>query len=403
MNQENVQNLKKVDEFISDALKDSAFKLVYFMNQSERIGHLWTEASVISMNLGYDFKDMVIVLPDGDTVCSKFCITLHEGLGVRYVFMTKEIHRQILGLISGVTFIRDKTYIFGNHVLWDYHYEYHKYKANNASDKLNRKVTYTDFTRHYWETREKYSIPENMQLAIIHARESGWTGDKGRYHDYRNSDILTYAKGVRFLTENNFFVVRIGDSSMTKLPLDSWGDSIIDLPYHPLFKDGDDAKLISNCDLYIGQSSGPVNIADLCERNILCLNEPTQLMTCYYKHSQAWTITLMKHRQAANGLKKSLYDILVDPFFTRSEEWASCGINFINNTEDEIFLAIQDCIKIINKQPNYQERYAKELSTLKEDANLIRKINKLPQLVAAGDKRAQVSAINIISKSESIV
>ena len=70
-------------------------------------------------------------------------------------------------------------------------------------------------------------ISSSSWFVCLHVRESGFRKDKGR-REYRNSHILNYIPAIKRITKAGGIVVRMGDSTMTKLPK---MNNVVDYPF----------------------------------------------------------------------------------------------------------------------------------------------------------------------------
>ena len=96
-------------------------------------------------------------------------------------------------------------------------------------------------------------------FVCLHVRESGYRNDAGR-REYRNNRIENYLPLIEEIVNRGGYVVRMGDRSMTKLPVI---EKVIDYPFHKLKNPKNDLILIKNCRFYIGNQSGIWDIANL--------------------------------------------------------------------------------------------------------------------------------------------
>ncbi|MBT5873211.1 MAG: TIGR04372 family glycosyltransferase [Candidatus Latescibacteria bacterium] len=117
---------------------------------------------------------------------------------------------------------------------------------------------------------KELGLPENAPYVCLHVRETGFYGAKeGRGKTTRNGSIDNYLDAINYLTSRGLWVVRLGDPSMTPLPRMS---NVIDYPFSRFKCDLMDIWLIKHCALYVGQDSGPMNVAILFEKTILSTN-----------------------------------------------------------------------------------------------------------------------------------
>ena len=184
MSEEMYSLVKGIKKEFDEILSDRPYELVYFMNQSNRTGHLWAEATALSRCYSVSIGSIAIVLAQNTKVASEFCMQVHESLGVRYITINGDSHAQLCSMFNGeLIVLDDKKYVFGNFKLSTLYY-------NNIScfpiSNSNRGVSSQCMLDHYANIRNKYGVSSSLKIAIVHARESGWTGSVGVYHDFRN-------------------------------------------------------------------------------------------------------------------------------------------------------------------------------------------------------------------------
>lgn len=113
-----------------------------------------------------------------------------------------------------------------------------------------------------------YGIGPDDWFVCWHVREPGFKKDFTR-RSYRNADIANSILGIKEVTQRGGWVIRLGDDSMSPLPS---MERVIDYPFTDLKSEEMDLFLVSNCRLYIGTISGPMELAILFGRQILLLN-----------------------------------------------------------------------------------------------------------------------------------
>jgi putative glycosyltransferase (TIGR04372 family) len=123
--------------------------------------------------------------------------------------------------------------------------------------------------------RSKMGLPKDAWFVCLHVRDGGYYGDHLQAEN-RNANILNYIPAIREVTSRGGWVVRMGDSSMPKLPS---MDKVIDYPFSSSKCALMDIYLIKECRFYLGMQSGILDIAMLFQRPILTTNMVTWLIT----------------------------------------------------------------------------------------------------------------------------
>ena len=117
--------------------------------------------------------------------------------------------------------------------------------------------------------RNELGIDKNAKIVTIHCREPGYLPDL-KYHSFRDCDIDNYLKAIDYLINQNYYVIRMGDSSMKILDIDS--SKYIDLAHSKYSHSIAEFYFICNADFHIGTCSGVDGLAQTCGTPILFTN-----------------------------------------------------------------------------------------------------------------------------------
>lgn len=117
---------------------------------------------------------------------------------------------------------------------------------------------------------------QSQHLVCLHVRDSSFLNSTQpnvdwSYHDYRDSVIENFEKGVRWLLDQNVFVIRTG--SIAERPLNIQHKHFIDLPFSEYRTDFVDIWLWTVCDMGITSTSGPHLVMNYYNRNWLCIDQ----------------------------------------------------------------------------------------------------------------------------------
>jgi putative glycosyltransferase (TIGR04372 family) len=198
----------------------------------------------------------------------------------------------------------------------------------------------------YFEDRRtglyaKYGIPEDKPVAVVHARESGWLN--AAYHDFRNASISNYVEAIDLLIDKGFFVVRIGDASMT--PVNHPSPHFLDLARSGTFQDGEDSCFIAFCSLYIGQTSGPFSLAAIMGKDMVVTNEVNTFIGRWRHEEEVDPLMLVLfkgHVARADGNRFGLLEILFRRPRHTAQDFEQDGIDLVENTPEDIRLTVQE-------------------------------------------------------------
>ena len=192
---------------------------------------------------------------------------------------------------------------------------------------------------------EELGVHPESWYVCLHVREGGFRKDDGR-RDYRNANILRYVKAIQHITDAGGWVVRLGDNSMTPLPVGM--KQVIDYPFTKQKSGLMDLYLIQNCRFYIGMLSGPWDIAELFKKDKLGIN--------MYDCSAGFG-----YGDRDRSICKHVFSYEKDRFLSLKELFAS-GDDLMNiygvtsdayryeeNTEEEIAEAVMNYLRLIEE------------------------------------------------------
>ena len=154
--------------------------------------------------------------------------------------------------------------------------------------------------------RIEMGLSKDDWFVCLHVREGGFHNDQC---DERNANILNYIEAIEEVTSRGGWVVRMGDATMTKLPI---MDRVIDYPFTEYKNALMDIYLISECYVYIGMTSGIFDVALLFQRPLITTNMSTWL---YPFPQKSCDIGLFKHPYSKSRSRfLSIQEWLDEPF-----------------------------------------------------------------------------------------
>ena len=168
------------------------------------------------------------------------------------------------------------------------------------------------------------------KIVCLHVRDSGYRSDLHR-RNLRNSNIDTYIPAIEYLIKKNYLVVRLGDIKKNKINFSN--QNFIELDNNI-----NDIYLIHNCSFYIGTSSGPLDTSFM-------LQKPTLLTNAYSIHigyPRNYMDRVIYKKALLNGKKISLFEHLNLPFQFHDYLRDYNGLDFIDNTSNEILEATKE-------------------------------------------------------------
>jgi len=216
----------------------------------------------------------------------------------------------------------------------------------SAQDEKLGKVLATDM-----------GLPLNEKFVCLHVRESGFYGaNEGRGKTSRNGSITNYISAVQYLTQRGYWVIRLGDPSMTALPEIR---NVIDYPFTAFKCDLLDLWLIKNCTFYIGHDSGPMFVAVLFEKQILSTNI---VDFCFGYPFHNGDLGIVKHAYSkVEGRFLSLRET-IDQYLIKHNHFINdVSIEFLENTPEEILGLVKEFLD--RDKTLLSESYSSKLQT----------------------------------------
>jgi putative glycosyltransferase (TIGR04372 family) len=320
--------------------ENKTFDLIFLHGMPDRFGHLWQDPVFVSRLYRVPPERILVVL--WSPPCSEFAVQTLSRAGFTLCRASDLDGGKMFVVYIDAFRIPEidffgKTVIHGHRRLYDASYQH----AFGHAGSLPNLVKPSYFEDRRSDLYAKYGIPADKPIAVVHVRESGWW--RAAYHDFRNASISNYIEAINFLIARGFFVVRIGDATMT--PADCASPDFLDLARSPSFVDGEDACLIAYCSLYIGQTSGPYSLAAIMGKDAIITNEPGAYIGRWVHDEETDPLMLVLYKtnvSRADGHRFSLLDILFRQVRHTAEEYERDGIDLVENTSEEILLTVQE-------------------------------------------------------------
>ena len=303
------------------------WRLRIIMIDSSRIGHF--AASIWRYKALYGNEKNVYFCLSHPKICNKqLKLVSQRELG------SSEFNRVLFKLFSCLPFLRSHCYPKRGDE-----------SAINTLENINIRAIRSPFT----EDEDKlcrdwlkaHGWQDGQKIVCLLSRDSAYLvrkhGIKSNYHDYRNSDIDSYRKSVRWLIDrdNSTFVVRMGTVADKQLGIQS--SKVVDYPFCEDQSDLLDVWLFSNCQFFISSGSG----ADVLAMNMGIPGVHVNLLPSV----DAWWHSKMLLRP------KELYFLSSDRKLSIAQHVSMsfrCTNDYVNNnllvldlTEDQILEAVQ--------------------------------------------------------------
>lgn len=189
--------------------------------------------------------------------------------------------------------------------------------------------------------RERMGLPRDVWFVCLHVREGGYSGD---WENFRNADIGNYLGAIKEITQRGGWVVRMGDPTMTKLPV---LERVIDYAHSDNRSAIMDVYLLKECSFYVGTSSGITDTAFLLGKSVVLTN-----MTSWINllPPQSGDLTIFKHVYSRSENRfLSIQEWLMRASSIR-ENWSSPDWCLVDNSEEEITSVVKERLDF----PSYQ-------------------------------------------------
>lgn len=212
-----------------------------------------------------------------------------------------------------------------------------EFKIHNSNINLEKNINYTckKLYQSYLKSEKKY--------ICLHVRDQNFHRDNKR-RVYRNSNINNYIELIKLLIKNEYIVIRLGNYPCNNIKFKD--KQYFDYPSSEIKSSIMDLYLIKNCHFFIGNQSGPVEVANMFLKPILLTN-----MTDIFQ--------ILPRKKIDRGLFKKVFDNKKNLFITLHEYISSNFLNFTpeneivdfkfqENSAVELYDAGLEYLKLIN-------------------------------------------------------
>jgi len=212
--------------------------------------------------------------------------------------------------------------------------------SNNISYRF---LTYEESYAKNW-MKERGWVP-GMPFACILVRDDAYLDTEPlikknignwNYHRFRNSNIETYSKAIKWLADQGYFVIRIGKYVQNKLNF--YHENVLDYPFENEKNDLLDIWFSANCDLAINTGSGPIEISRVYRRPMLLLNH----MPLGDHYTYANSVHFFKHLYWSESGDPLTMEEYLEHHYREANHYSEKGIVIEDLHEDEILEAIQE-------------------------------------------------------------
>ena len=158
------------------------------------------------------------------------------------------------------------------------------------------------------------------------------------YHSYRDTNITSYERAIRYLINKNYVVVRMGKDMKTRVNI--CHPNFIDYAFDPEKSELLDIWLFSKATGVIGTGTGPDVFGNVCRIPVLYLN----FLPLLPIHSFHDTLTHPKQLRWRDTKNKLNISDQLHHSYVRTQEYEDAGIQIDDLTSEEILRSTREFI-----------------------------------------------------------
>lgn len=243
---------------------------VFFLNSTEALGHAILDPYHFLALNKLRFDEMIFVGPDPLSYrpASRACLAIVEQYG-SYLTTDDQMLLNLSWMSLGTFAVGPIELVVENY--WSLLREVvHRTRASNHEFEHNRwhMSLPRSFEHIGAEFCARHGINPDAPIVVLHVRERGYHGLLKQ--SYRDAEIADYEPATKFLIDQGYQVIRVGDMRMRKSRVVREG--YFELPFMIGYVHQLDSFFISHCSFMIGSQSGPCAYARAFGRPVLSAN-----------------------------------------------------------------------------------------------------------------------------------
>jgi len=357
----------------------------FFLNGADRFGELSNQIFLLKRLYPGNMNYQITVF----TVPIDHFLKINRDLfnivmrGVNLIYLPKKLISEIIEISPELNF---------PFILIDSNFEFPLIKFFFKFMYYNKKLHMSNhpFSLTYLEKetgkqlRKKFGIPADAPIVTFHVREQGFL-NLYTYHNYRNASIENFIPTINYLIQKGYYVVRVGDRSMTKIK--NLPKQFIDIHFHKDYKSLADIYFISQSSFLLATISGPYIVAKTFGIPVLVTNSYlTEYHGCF---DTSIDLHIFKKYYSEQLNRYLTYEeILFSPIigFSKEKNYSDANIQLIENSPEEILTATKEIIdRLKGKYPiEICNKINKRVQDLHSKAFSYH--NKLPYSLSYSDK-----------------
>lgn len=254
------------------------------------------------------------------------------------------------------------------------------YDVKNTLDKFKPQVSFTNNEIEYGMIQlNKMGVKKNQKIICLAVRDDSYLKKKFpnanfNYHNHRNDQINKYLPTIKYLTNKNYFVIRMG--SVTKEKIKFNHKNFIDYSRSKFKSDFMDIFIPSRCMLFISNNTGVDAIGLLFRKPLLHLGSIPlgAISTFSYKifntMQNHFSLKLKRNLTVSEIFKYKLSLGWTSDFFLKNR------IKLIKFSSNEILIYIKEVINILS----HKKLRGKTKIEKKFTVNFVKNLKKFPEV-----------------------
>ena len=246
-------------------------------------------------------------------------------------------------------------------------------------------VSFSEKQKIYGESvLKRMPIPQNKKIVTIFARDSSYLSHTypktdWSHHSYRDCDIETYIKSIKFLISKNYVVIRVGSEYSKKLNFTD--TNYFEYSLSEFKSDFMDLFLIYKSSFVLGNSSGAIDVSTMFNVPFAAVNYAPFMVLPLGKDD----IFIQKKLINSDGVIVPFKDIIDnEEYYLQNGVKLSndFGISYIDNSPDDILGVTIEMHNILNddfilnkNQQKLLERYQNEYCQKNKSTNRLAPIS----------------------------
>jgi putative glycosyltransferase (TIGR04372 family) len=240
-----------------------------------------------------------------------------------------------------------------------------------------------------WQVLERNGVPRDAWFVALHVREAGSKKYHVDLHNVLNANIADYIPTIEEITRRGGWVIRMGDPSMTALPVAA---NVFDYCKSDDRSDWMDIFLCASARFFVGTSSGPAYVPT--DFGVPCVHTNWWPPAQRPWHGRDIFIPKL-YRKIDGGNLLTLSQSLREPFgYCNSISYLTKtqGVNVLDNSPEDIHAAVVEMLERLEDKITYDADDIK----LREKAQYIYRSNNVhgAALLARSFLRKQYSLLD---------